>query len=70
MTLGLCLKRQQRCYPNTNFPEVNLGEQIKISFYEKDHANLKQRAELCGLKIQQLLEFVLLATYFQSNVTK
>ena len=46
--------------PQTNFPTVELGQPIKISFYDNDHYQLKQRAEQCGLKIQQLLEFVLL----------
>ena len=58
---GIVSKKATQMLPQNNFPQVNLGEPIKISFYEQDHYQLKQRAELCGLKIQQLLEFVLLS---------
>ena len=57
---GIVSEKATKMMPQSNFPEVNLGEQIKISFYEQDHYQLKQKAEQCGLKIQQLLEEILL----------
>ena len=57
---GLVRENATKMMSQVNFPDVELGQAMKLSLYTEDHKMLKDAADYAGLKIQQLLEQVLL----------
>jgi hypothetical protein len=56
---GFVRKNAVDMIPQTNFPRIE--NPFKLSLYVEDHTMLKAAADAAGLKIQQLLEQVIVA---------